>query len=374
MSKGEKRVVRITKNTLKTILALFLILYIAIPAVATKTSLDLGVAGVGARPLGMGKAHVAIADDANAVFVNPAGLGTQKGWSVTSMSTKLLNRVDYKLLGATYNSKIGTIGIGYIGMSTPAGYSTTTKASLTGASAMSYGASQIVVSFAKNLGEAIKGSSGLGNLSIGASLKMLSNSFTGYDASGSGQAFDVGIMMRPRENVSFGINVQNLGSTVKWGNGSSEQVESKTKIGGAIKLAENKLLVALDADMSMKENIPLLFHGGLEWKPMSLLALRAGIDQSAFNTSSVVSNITLGAGLKVAGVSFDYAYHQDANLGSNSCHYISLSIKPDFLSGLQSTSVFQQISAPIKQVAPVEKAPGNKASVEKKADILSFYE
>ena len=184
------------------------------------------------------------------------------------MSTKLMNRVDYKLVGATFNSKLGTIGIGYIGMSTPAGYLTTTKASLTGATAMSYGASQMIVSVAKNLGEVIKGSSGLGNLSIGASLKMLSNSFTGYDAQGSGQAFDIGVMMKPRSNVSLGASIQNLGSTVTWGNGSSEQLESKTKLGGAIKLADNKVLVAIDADISMKESMPLLLHGGVEWKPV----------------------------------------------------------------------------------------------------------
>ena len=80
------------------------------------TSLDLGIAGVGARPLGMGRAYVAIADDANAVFTNPAGLGFQKNWALTSMSTQLYNSTNYALAGAAIPSAYGTFGIGYIGI------------------------------------------------------------------------------------------------------------------------------------------------------------------------------------------------------------------------------------------------------------------
>ena len=71
----------------RIIYGLTLIGILMVQPVLANTSLDLGVVGIGARPLGMGRAYVAVADDANAVFANPAGLGLQKSWSITSMST-----------------------------------------------------------------------------------------------------------------------------------------------------------------------------------------------------------------------------------------------------------------------------------------------
>ena len=42
--------------------------------------------GVGARPLGMGKAFVAVAEDADGMFVNPAGLGSIHSPKMTSVA------------------------------------------------------------------------------------------------------------------------------------------------------------------------------------------------------------------------------------------------------------------------------------------------
>ena len=39
--------------------------------------------GVGARPVAMGSAYTAVADDANALFWNPAGLGITKSFQGT---------------------------------------------------------------------------------------------------------------------------------------------------------------------------------------------------------------------------------------------------------------------------------------------------
>jgi long-subunit fatty acid transport protein len=51
--------------------------------------------GIGARPIGMGGAYTAVADDANALFWNPAGLALNPayGGSVTAMN--LLQSVSY---------------------------------------------------------------------------------------------------------------------------------------------------------------------------------------------------------------------------------------------------------------------------------------
>ena len=46
--------------------------------------------GMGARALGMGGAFVAVADDANAIYYNPAGLAYMEGRNITSLYSSLL--------------------------------------------------------------------------------------------------------------------------------------------------------------------------------------------------------------------------------------------------------------------------------------------
>jgi len=67
-------------------LALVLIFFAASSAVQPQVNLRIG-----ARPLGMGEAFTAIADDANAVFWNPAGLPLLLQGEVNFMRTDLYN-------------------------------------------------------------------------------------------------------------------------------------------------------------------------------------------------------------------------------------------------------------------------------------------
>ncbi len=55
--------------------------------------------GVGARPLGIGGAFIALADDENAVFYNPAGLGLNRIIGVTSLVTHQLGAASFTAVG-----------------------------------------------------------------------------------------------------------------------------------------------------------------------------------------------------------------------------------------------------------------------------------
>ena len=79
---------------------------------ATIDPLDIGV---GTRALGMGKAFIAVADDANSVFFNPAGLGTVQGWGITSMYTSLLSEITFQTISMYHSSSMEAIGFGYAG-------------------------------------------------------------------------------------------------------------------------------------------------------------------------------------------------------------------------------------------------------------------
>jgi len=334
------------------------------PALA-KTSLDLGVAGLGARPIGMGKAYVAVADDANAVFLNPAGLSQVTEWKATSMSSQILQIVDYKHAAAVMPTKYGTVGIGYISLSTPAGYYTTDKASLSSASEINYGSSELVLSYAKEVGK----------LFAGANLKFLNGSFTGgYSGSGSGYGLDLGVLGKVKEDLNVGASLQNIISAVSWGD-TQESLGSLLKLGIAGNPIKDKVLVAIDADFDLSSsNNPLTLHTGIEFKPVRFLTLRAGADQYLLDANEIITDITGGVGISLKNFNFDYAYHQDKNLASNSSHYFSISIsqpqvrskalteikeQPEVLGFYENTS---EISAVQSEVNPeVEKG------------ILSYY-
>jgi len=59
--------------TMKKIFVVILLL-VSFSVVSWAISADLGEVGVGARPLSLGKAYVGYAQDASAIFLNPAGL------------------------------------------------------------------------------------------------------------------------------------------------------------------------------------------------------------------------------------------------------------------------------------------------------------
>ena len=309
------------------------VLLLMTPCFADKVSTDISIAGVGARPLGMGKAFTAVADDSNALFLNPAGLGFQTKWELTSLSTRLLNNIDYKMVGGVLPTSFGVVGVGYLTTSLPAGYTTITE--------NVGGIDQIIpvapINYRKDvvylsLGNKLEGVN-VGELSVGGSLKLEAQSFsdaaaaqaTGYDA-------DLSLLWKVNKTLSVGLNAQNLlstaGKSVSWSTGENEKNRSAVKLGGAYRPNE-KLVLALDGEYGLADGTPLLLHGGVEFKPVRFLSLRMGIDQNPLANGSgysVVNDLTCGVGVEISGVKFDYAYHQDSEMSANSTHYFSISL------------------------------------------------
>ncbi|HOC89567.1 MAG TPA: UPF0164 family protein, partial [bacterium] len=79
------------KNVFKSLIAAAVVLVSVAPALAVSESAVLFLQiSPGARAAGMGEAFVALADDATAVYYNPAGLGFQRGKEITLMHTNWL--------------------------------------------------------------------------------------------------------------------------------------------------------------------------------------------------------------------------------------------------------------------------------------------
>jgi hypothetical protein len=312
------------------------------------------------RVLGLGKAYIGLADDTGAMYTNPAGLGEISGWQLSSMSGKFLDEYSYLSFSGLYPTEFGVFGFGYAGTSIAGAFATTIEAGSdpedpiytidpsqptmgndNSAMVLSYGGKLSKLPYLKQIPQSDK-------LDIGASVKLFKvrlygDGITGGDA--SGQELDLGIKYTPLKWLSIGCAVQNLlpfamGGKLTYAGGHEESYPAVIETGAAftvlgkdkalVKFGEHELKVMTDVDLHPTlKGYPPILHLGAEWKPMSVIALRAGIDQDSAGDGAggltTVSDATYGVGLYFGGFRFDYAYHAFAGAPNIDNHFFSLS-------------------------------------------------
>jgi opacity protein-like surface antigen len=290
--------------------------------VLAANSLDPTLLGMGARALSMGRSCVANPADINSIFVNPANAAKVDDWAVTSMYTSLLeDDIKYTIVGAAKKARIGsvegTFALSYMaGMSS--GIEPTTRDAdsrvINNGSNFDYNNSVINLVYGKEIRK---------DLSLGGTLKLFSKNFSGQ-ASGSGIDMDLGLLYAPQEKLNLGLVMQNfLPMGLSWSTGAKEDVAMQIKAGLDYKINDYVQILA-DADLS-----PMALHAGVEWKPSSILALRAGLENSTTGNSIKTTNLSAGLGLSFHGVNFDYAYFKDGNLDANTTHFFTISFQPE---------------------------------------------
>ena len=348
---------------MKAVLPLRVIAVILLaPFLVSPSFADIAVAndpsriGVGARILGMGKGYVGLADDLGGIFINPAALSRVDRVQATSMQGKFINEYDYLNLGVAAPTQFGTFGIGYVGSSIGfTGPAATTEVvdgiriipSTTEGVRYGFSNSLILLSWGREL-RGLGGWKIFDDLSAGATLKLFSVGMTGPGIVGgdaSGKEVDLGVNFRPDAPVSAGVVLHDAlpfdwGGKLEWKNGNEETYSSCLKVGLSLKLLGDKgfrefhghdLKLNIDRDFfPTRSESPALWHIGLEWSPLDLIALRAGIDQDVIGREEGLSlttadNFTAGVGLFFNEYRFDYAYHQYNQLSANDTHYFSLS-------------------------------------------------
>jgi hypothetical protein len=151
---------------------------------------------VGARPLALGGAFVAIADDANAIYWNPAGLARIDGTRLMGTRAWLFGvsdfHVDYLAFKAPNLGSLA-LGLGWLNAALEDIQSENT----------------FILSLARD---------GLGPLAGGVNLKYFRLDAPGYeryndpayDGAQSAWGVDLGAMMRLRRNLTFGLSARNL--------------------------------------------------------------------------------------------------------------------------------------------------------------------
>jgi hypothetical protein len=309
--------------------------------------------GIGGRPTAMGKAFVALSDDANAMFLNPAGLGTQKSWKVSTMNSNFLNEYQYTMFCGVDPTPYGTLGMGYV--SSRIGDILLTDDSGTPIGTADFYNQALVLSYGKYIGDIIKDRIPFINLKDepdlygGVTLKYYSKGYTGdVNATGSGYNLDLGLKYEQEDWLSYGLNFQNVlsGSKIS-GDFEQEDMPFLTKVGVLFRWLEHDVNIEVDKDMFLgRDNVPWPTHFGVEWNLHPNLSLRAGANQSAnsANSGNLVDNTTFGLGLDYNGIKVDLAYVQNYGQLNMASNVISLTLYS------QPTFIVKEVAAP----APVK--------------------
>lgn len=175
---------------------LTLLIVLLFPTAAFATFNDIGV---GARPLGLGGAFVALADDSNAANYNAAGLGYIDKIHLGGTHAQRFNGL------ITYNAISGIIPFGRAG-------SIGASLGVLGEDSEIYREQTVRVSYGNALFK---------QLAIGANLKFFGISFDAANefvaenqyfaqTSSSAISLDVGVIAKPFQSLSLGASVENL--------------------------------------------------------------------------------------------------------------------------------------------------------------------
>ncbi len=266
--------------------------------------------GAGARPLGMGGAFVAVANDESAVFYNPAGLRLLQQLGILSLYSKQFGVVEYGGL-AIVGPNVG-LGLLYLGAS-----------GLRGVGGDSEKLGEFGYTNLAGLGAV---GAGLGPFSVGVRWKYYHAETAGPEAlqrvTGRGLAMDVGTLLGSG-SFRIGALYQNvIGQGVSYSTGSIEPWAPNLTVGIASQWG--RLTVGADVDGLGSPNAETLRLGAEGW--LGPLAIRGGMWARLLDFRRLDNlNLTAGVGLRAGGLQIDYAYLLPEQLPET--HRLSLTLR-----------------------------------------------
>ena len=257
---------------------------------------------LGARAIGMGEAYTALADDASALYWNPAGMSFVTQKEASFMHSSLIESVHLEQLSfvAPGDSYAFGTNFSYLGYGNIAGYDNT-GAPTGNVGAYSYFANGGV---SRLIGD---------SLSLGVSAGLLHETLD----SDSANTFAVNggalyqLSAHPLgANYNVGMSVQNLGPGLKFVS-ERDPLPEKVNVGiAALGIKEKPINVTADVSVP-NDNSPYVDLGSEYWFH-EIIALRLGYA----GANDVGKGLRVGLGIKYSSFLFDYAYGGFGDFGA----------------------------------------------------------
>jgi hypothetical protein len=252
----------------------------------------------GARPAALGGAYTALANDSNALLYNPGALGNVAHTEATFMHNQYFQDVNQEYAGFASRSGFG-FNLNYLDFGS-APRTTINNPDGTGGST---GLNDLALS--GGYGHKV-----LDTLSLGASVKYISETIDASTARGF--AVDAGALYAPSavKDLTLGAAVQNLGPTVTF-EAAHENLPLNVRMGAGYQFSVMGRMNTAALDVTRERGQNVLVAVGVESRLIAALPLRLG-----FSTSNDAGpGITAGFGYTWRRVSFDYAIAPYGDLG-----------------------------------------------------------
>lgn len=260
--------------------------------------------GAGARAMGMGNGFTGLADDATAVYYNPAVMPYLSSQQISLLHTILFEGTIYDYVSYVYpGDKLGALGLAAMRIGTD---DIGRRDDITDLGTFSASKVQFLMAYGKRFGR---------YASFGGTLKLVHQSIDDYSTYGYG--IDLAGQLRLGQNIRAGFLLQDIIGPHLELDDDRERTPFNIRTGVAYLLKQERLPFAANFtfDLEKPEHRSAKIRTGLEVLHQSGIIVRSGYDRD---------NFTLGMGLQYNNLRFDYAYKFIDNLTDS--HRFSLTL------------------------------------------------
>ncbi len=302
-----------------TLAALFFLYIGPVLAETAQAGKDLAFlnVGLGGRPVGMGNAYSAIANDSNAVYWNPAGMLFGRTFELGTMQAKLASDMDIYYLSSMIQSKKekekpdSAWGVYWINGNltgipkVTANATTTVNTDVKPADYFAYQAHAVGIAYAGWLAT---------NVSYGLNLTGFYQEFSKIErGKGYGASLTPGLVWMPSARWVVGTVVRDIVNYQKWQTGTVEDVIPEWRLGISTILSDN-LMIAVEGRQKLNRKYAAAFHAGAEYS-LHFIRFRAGFDED---------RLTAGCGIYAGPIDVQYAYSGNVTDGIGDSHRVSV--------------------------------------------------
>uniref|UniRef100_A0A7C4GGU0 PorV/PorQ family protein n=1 Tax=candidate division WOR-3 bacterium TaxID=2052148 RepID=A0A7C4GGU0_UNCW3 len=263
------------------------------------TVMPLLKCGQGPRAAALGQAYVGLADDASALYWNPAGLAQLPDYHISFSHQQWFTGIQDELIHVALPSGIGTFGLGAVYSGNP-GIEKWNERNEPGDTFRTWD----------------------GMLALGFGTRLGRDYFLGFAAKGMfehlhttvgyGGGADIGFIARPLPFLGLGIACRHLG--LMQFSGYPENLPTELALGASGRFGP--LVGSAEAVYPLDNTLNI--RAGIEWTPVRELSVRLGYrtGPADITTLGFLSGLTAGLGVNLNNLHLDYSIAPAGGLGT----------------------------------------------------------